>query len=102
MWLLTFPITEYSTTDLNGSLATALSDQYVWHVHVCPAVCDSLGGALSCRQHSWGFEWTWVPPLGLCSRCQVIMVQMDTQMPAAACGASEEAVSAPNPGAIKI
>ena len=29
------------------------------------------------------------------------MVQMDTQTPAA-CGASEEAVSAPNPGAIKI
>lgn len=29
------------------------------------------------------------------------MVQMDTQTPTA-CGASEEAVSAPNPGAIKI
>lgn len=44
MWSLTFPITGRSTIDLSGNLATALSDQYVWHVHVCPAVCDSLGG----------------------------------------------------------
>lgn len=64
MWVLTFPITGRSTIDLNGNLATALSDQYVWHVHVCPAVCDSLGGALSYRQRSRGLEWTWVLPLG--------------------------------------
>lgn len=43
MLVLTFPIIERSTIDLNGNLVTAHPDQYAWHAHMCPSVHDSKG-----------------------------------------------------------
>lgn len=87
MWVLTSPITECSTIDLNGNLATACP----WSICMaCAGLCVTVGAALSCRLCSRCLEWTPALPLGLYSRCQVIMVQRKAQKPTAGAPKSEQ------------
>lgn len=73
MWVLTFPITERSTIDLNGNLVTAHPDQYAWCVCVCALLCMTVRGCTWLQVVFGCPSWTLVLPLGLYSGCQVNM-----------------------------